>query len=141
MAFTGHGATIAFGTTTTYTPDTTSIGGINASRTAIPVPHLGLSRVGSGGSAWTTKIVGDIITPGSLEVSTYWVPASNKLLPPIGLAQETVTITYANADATTIAFPAAVTSFQLSSAESDQPMLLSYTLDMMDLPTVTLWSN
>lgn len=86
MADTGNTSTIAFGTTSGFTPDVTIIGGLEQSREALEDTLL--STTGE-----KTYIPDDLIEPGQL-TCTYYYNQSETAFAPIGAAAETITITF-----------------------------------------------
>lgn len=89
---TGHGATIAFGTSTTFVAEFTSIGGIDVSRVALDTTHLGTTSARS-------FQPGDLPDYGSCVLSFNF--AHKQVVPPItATAAEQITITLPEATST-----------------------------------------
>lgn len=136
----GHGATLGFGTTTTFSPAYTSIGGFEASRESLDTSHLG-----TGGAR--TKIGGDLFDVGPFSSSFFFDPqltattegnSVDDLLFDSGevSASETVTITYPGAGTgKTCAGSAHVTGFAIEELATDTLLMANITIQFDDWPT------
>ena len=142
MAFspsTGHGATLAFGTTTAWVAEYTTIGGSEQTRDSITTSHLGTTD-------YHTKIAGDLVNPGGFDAEFWYNPLLTEPdvlnLPPVTLAAETITVTLPKAgiaagSAATIAGTGFVTSFSTPELTSDGLMTGSLHVDWADGPSFT----
>lgn len=135
----GHGATLGFGTTTTYSPGYTSIGGFSASRESLDTSTLATTGA-------RTKIGGDLFDVGSfscdflIDIAAIDAGASNAmddLLFDSGdvTAAETVTVTYPTADSATCAGTANVLEWGIGDAVTDTLMTGSLVIEWSDWPT------
>ncbi len=86
MADVGTGATIAFTTTSGYTPQILDITHNDISRVVIDTSHMGLTA-----GSERTKIPGDLFDAGDLDVEILFDPSAQ---PPITIAPETITLTF-----------------------------------------------
>lgn len=130
-ATTGHGATIGSTLWTawdTSPPLLTSIGGVNATREALDSSHLNLAASGTPSYIYATMVPGDLVRGGTIEIEGFYQPETPP--PPIGGASETWTLTYANTDASTIAFPGFLTAWSGGTAVSDTLMRFTATLQI-----------
>ena len=139
MAFsptTGHGATLAFGTTTAWAAEYTSIGGSEQSREPIQTSHLGTTD-------YHTKIPGDLVDPGGFDCEFWYNPIlaepDTLNLPPVTAVLETITITFPKTGATagsaaTIIGTGFVTSFSTPELTSDGLMAGSIHIEWADGP-------
>lgn len=137
-AVTGHGATIASTLWTawdTSPPLLTSIGGVSYTREALDTTHLNITASGTPSYVYGTMVPGDIVRGGTIEIEGFYQPESTP--PPIGGASETWTLTYANAEASTLAFPGFLTSWTGGTAQSDQVMRFTATLQIAGAVTHT----
>jgi hypothetical protein len=101
---TGFGATLGFGTTTTYLPKKRSISGPGQSREAHQTSHLGTT------GGYHTYIPDDLVEGGEIQMEVFFDPLDG--YPPIGGPAETITITNNDTGAATEACSAFVTSFE-----------------------------
>ena len=85
----GTGATITFGTNTTFTPQVTAINGMDISRVKIDTSHLGTT-------AARTNIPGDLYEGGSIELEIAWDPDDLTVDEMYTAAAETITIEFGN---------------------------------------------
>ncbi len=100
---TGFGATLTFGTTTTYTPKKRSISGPGMSREALETSHLATT------GGFKTFIPDDLVDGGEVTTDVFWDPLDG--WPPIEAAPEVVTITHNDTGAATEIFTAFVSGF------------------------------
>lgn len=138
-AATGHGATIGSTLWTawdTSPPLLTSIGGVNFTREALDTSHLNLAASGTPSYIYGTMVPGDIVRGGTLEIEGFY--QAEMPPPPIGGASETWTITYANTDASTLAFPGFLTAWTGGAAVSDTVMRFTATLQIAGAVTHTV---
>lgn len=137
----GHGSTLAFTTTSTFSPGYTSFGGFEASRPALDTSVL--STTGA-----RTKIGGDLYDVSEMTNTFYLDPTllfaaeadsiddilfdSNAVS-----AAETITLTL-NGGATFVSPNAGgfVTGFALEELTTDQLIAASITVDFGDFPTI-----
>lgn len=140
----GHGATLGFGTTTTWTPDYTSIGGWGVSRESVETSHLGTTgaRTYIGGGLFSIEpftaeylfdmdemTAADNCFPDDLLFDSGAVSVS-----------ETVTITYpdfATSSSGTVAGSAHVTGWTHGDLVTDQVLAGSISVQWDDMPTIT----
>lgn len=137
-AATGHGATIGSTLWTawdTAPPLLTSIGGVNYSREALETTHLGTASSGTAAAIYGTFVPGDIVKGGEIEIEGFY--QAELPPPPIGGASETWTITYANVEASTLAFPGFLTAWTGGAAVSDTLMRFTATLQIAGAATQT----
>lgn len=138
---TGHGSTMAFGTTSTFSPAYTTLGGVKYSRQSHQTS--GLATTGA-----HTMIEGDLYTlePQTHEylmdpetLATTEANAIDDLLFDSGnaAASETITQTLANAGASTFAGSGHVTELDVGQLTTDQLILVSLTTQWNDAPTIT----
>lgn len=134
----GHGSTLAFGTTTTFAPGYTSIGGFGATRETLPTS--GLSTTGA-----ETTIGGDLFQIGEFSSRFLFDPATlatgeagciDDLLFDSGAvsAAETATITYPAAGSS-CAGTADVTGFEMEELATNTIIAASITVKYQDWPT------
>lgn len=137
----GHGSTLAFGTTTTFSPNYTQLGGIGFTRESLDT--TGLATTGA-----RTMIGGDIyaVSPQThtylMDPETLATTEANSiddLLFDSGAvsADEVITITLANAGASTFAGTGHVTSLEMEDIATDQLLAVSLTTQFNDAPTIT----
>ena len=140
MALSGHGATLGFGTTSTFSPAYTSIGGFSASRSSLDTSHLGTTGA-------RTKIGGDLydISPFTsnffIDPSTFATGEAcslDDILFDSGAVSvsETATITYPDAGAATVAGSAHVTGVSLPELITDTLAVGDLTVQFDDWPTI-----
>ena len=79
---------------------------------------------------------GDIVRGGTIEIEGFY--QAEMPPPPIGGASETWTITYANTDASTLAFPGFLTAWTGGAAVSDTVMRFTATLQIAGAVTHTV---
>lgn len=96
----GRGTLIAFAGTVGWTPKYISIGGVNISREDLQTSYLGQSAVS--GVYWHTYIPDPFVEPGEIECEFFWEP-ENTIIDIATGAAGTITLTYANTDASTVA--------------------------------------
>ena len=137
----GHGATLGFGTYTTFSPKYTTIGGFEATRESLVTSDL--STTGA-----HTKIGGDLFDVGPFSSTFLFEPelsddtGSNNL---DGLlfatgeikADQVVTITYPDTGAATVAGTAHVTGVGLEDLSTDTLCAANITVQFNDWPTFT----
>ena len=98
MADVGTGASIAFGTTS-WTAQVTSISGTDISRSSHDTSHLGTST-------WRTKIPGDLVDPGGLDVDIlvssdqFTAGTGVQYCAPITATAETITVYFPGTNTT-----------------------------------------
>jgi hypothetical protein len=137
-AVTGHGATIGSTLWTAWDsapPLLTSIGGISHTREALETTHLGTAAAGTPAYAYGTFVPGDIVRGNEIAIEGFFQPELGP--PPIGGASETWTITYANTEASTYAFPGFLVGVEVDPASTDQLMRFTATLKIAGAVT---WS-
>ena len=136
----GHGSTLGFGTTSTFSPAYTSIGGFGASRETLRTSVL--STQGA-----HTTIGGDLFEIEPFTANYYLDPdtlatteanAIDDLLFDSGAvsAAETATVTLPNSGASTIAQTADVTGFRIEDLVTDTIVAASITVQFQDWPTI-----
>lgn len=132
---TGHGATLAFGTTTAWAPDYTSIGSMSLERPALDSSHLGTTGV-------RTKLPGDLYELSPFTASFFFEPEASDnpfdtLLfdTGVGAAAETISLTYPTATILTGAGSGFVTGFEIGELVTDQLMTATITVQYADWPT------
>lgn len=140
----GHGATLGCGTTTTWTPDYTSIGGWGVNRESVDTSHLGTTgtRTYIGGGLYaidpfTCEFLFDMD-----EITTAGDCFPDDILFDSGTVSvaETVTITYpdfATSSSGTCAGSAHVTGLTLGDLITDQVYGGSVSFMWEDMPTIT----
>lgn len=134
---TGHGATIAFGTSS-FTASFLSIGSFEQTREALDNSHLGTTN-------YRSKTPGDLVEPGEFTLELFFNPEDHGTsddLPPITAAAETVTITLpiSNSGNTTnaaFAGSAFVTSWGSPEMVTDSLMQSTVTVQWATGPTYT----
>lgn len=109
---TGKGTTLGFGTTTTWTPKYISIGGASPSREDLKTTHLATAN------NYDTFVPGAFVDGGEITAEGFWEPENG--FPPITAVPETITITYADTGAATVAFSGYVKTFTIGDAAIDQ---------------------
>ena len=136
----GHGATLGFGATSTFSPAYTSIGGFEASRESLDTSHLGTTGA-------RTKIGGDLFDVGPFSSTFFFDPqltatgegnAIDDLLFDSGAVSvsETVTITYPGAGTgKSVSGSAHVTGFAIEELTTDQLLMANITIQWDDWPT------
>ncbi|MCA9232501.1 MAG: hypothetical protein KDA57_17765 [Planctomycetales bacterium] len=140
MALSGHGSTLGFGTTTTFSPGYTSIGGWGLSRESLDTSTLATTGA-------RTKIGGDLYDIEPFTSSYFLDPdtlatteanAIDDLLFDSGAvsASETVTITFPNSGAATAAGAAHVTGWNIEDLVTDKLIVCSITTQFNDWPTI-----
>ena len=83
------GATLVFGTSA-FTAEITGVGHDGMARPMVETAHIGTAAAGAGKVGNMTKLPGDIVNPGALNIEFHYNPDT---VPPIGAAPETVTLT------------------------------------------------
>jgi len=139
----GHGATLTFGTTSTFTPKFTSIGGFEASRESLDTSYLLTTGA-------RTKVGGDLFDVGSFSAPFFFEPDQSETTEDCCFddimfdsgsvaASETVTITYPTALATdpTVSGAAHVTAVAIEDLATDTLLVANVTLQWNDWPTFT----
>jgi hypothetical protein len=130
---TGKGTLIGFGTTTGWSPKYRSIGGLNATRPDLKTTHLATAATNS--VYWDTFKPGDMVDGGEITCELFWEPENG--LPPVGLAPETITITYPDTGAATIAFSGYVNGFNIGEAAVDELLMMTLTIKIAGAVTYT----
>lgn len=130
---TGRGALIGFGTTTTWSPKYTSIGGASPSREDLKTSHL--ATAATSGVYWDTFKPGDMVDGGEITCEAFWEPENG--FAPIGVAPETITITYPDTGAATVAFSGYVKAFTIGDAVLDSLLTVSITIKVAGAMTYT----
>lgn len=136
----GHGATLAFGASTGFTPKYTSIGGFEASRESLDTSYLGTTGC-------RTKVGGDLFDIGPFTSTFFFEPAEtattedcsfDDLLFDSGnaAAAETVTIIYNDPTANTqsVSGSAHVTGVAIEDLATDTLLMASVTIQWNDWP-------
>lgn len=131
---TGHGATIAFGTTG-FTAAFRSLGGFDQDRGEHDKSHLGTT-------VYREIKPGDLIDPGEFEAEFFYNP---DVQPPISSPAETITITLAKAISSTgtvtngavIAGSGFVKKWSTPTITTDELLASSLTIRWADGPTFT----
>ena len=137
----GHGSALTFGTTSTFSPSFTSLGGLEVSRESLDTS--GLATAGA-----RTQIGGDLYTVSPmthtylLDPSTLASGGANSIDDLLFdssavSASEEVTITLANSEASTIAGDAHITGFAMEDLATDQLIAATITLQFDAYPTIT----
>ena len=126
MASTGHGTTLAFTTTSGWTPDYISITGPGATREVLDSTHLGTTGARS-------KEPGDLPDWQPFTCEYFFDPDDG--YPPISAAKETVTIT--NPDTSTEACTAFVSGFEGATRVTDELMRCTLTVQPAGAVTLT----
>jgi len=134
----GHGATLAFGTTTTFSPGYTTIGGFEASRESLDTSTLATTGA-------RTKIGGDLYDVGGQTHSYLIDPtlllateagAIDDLLFDAGAVSVSETITITLAIGGSFAGSGHVTGFALEDLSTDQLIAATISTQWNDWPTV-----
>ena len=137
----GHGATLAFGTTSTFTPKYTSIGGFEASRESLDTSHLLTTGA-------RTKTGGDLFDVGSFSAPFFFEPdetatgedcAFDQIMFTSGEVKgsEAITITYPHPSLSpTVGGQAHVTAVAIEDLATDTLLVASITLQWDDWPTL-----
>lgn len=138
----GHGATLAFGTTTTFSPGYTSLGGFEATRETLDTSGLATTGV-------RTKIGGDLYDLGEqthsylVDPATLATTEANSIddilfvggtgsAAPLGA--ETITLTLSGG--ASFAGSGYVTGFAIEEIATDQLIAASITTQYADWPTI-----
>lgn len=137
----GHGTTLAFGTTTAFAPGYTTIGGFAATRESLDTSTLATTGA-------RTKIGGDLYEVGAFTSQFFFEPALtgaaeaqcvDTLLFDTGnvAASETVTITFNDptAQVQKVSGSAHVTGFALEDMTTNSLLVASVTVQWDDWPT------
>ncbi len=138
MSISGHGATLGFGTTTTFSPGYTSIGGWAAARESLDTSTLATTGA-------RTKIGGDLfdIAPFSCEflldmelIEAGEADCPDDLLFDSGAAAaaETITVTYPNTNTGTCAASGHVTEWSIGDLVTDTLMTGTIAVQWNDWP-------
>lgn len=125
----GKGTTIGFGTTTTWSPKYVSIGGVSPSRGDLETTHLATAN------NYKTFKPEDFVDGGEITLDCFWEPENG--FPPITAAAETITITYPDTGAATVAFSGYVKSFEVQEAVNDQLLRMTLTIKIAGPITYT----
>lgn len=142
----GNGTVIVFGTLAVWSSqgmgaaaaglvNYTSIGGLSPSRDDLETTDLLTAPAGDDVTAYKTFVPGDTADGGEVTLQAFWEQAGG--LPPVLETVETVTITYPDAGAATLAFSAYVKSFNISEAVNDQLFVVDIVLKVAGTPTFT----
>ena len=138
---TGHGAAVAFGSTTTFAPAFTSIGGPGWTRDSIDTSSLATTgaRTMIGGDLWTINPVScsylmDPSTLASGEANSIddLLYDSNAMT----ADESAITITLSNAEASTFANGGHITSLEVEDLSTDTLIAASLTFQWDDTPTI-----
>lgn len=89
----GTGATVAFGTNSTFAPRFNELNGEGIERPVIPAPYLALAKPSSGVIGNMPKLLGKVIDPGRFSGECHFNPDT---VPPIDEDPEQITITWAS---------------------------------------------
>lgn len=137
----GHGSTLAFGTTTTFTPAYTSIGGLNLTRPSLDATVLASDGVRPmlGGDLFSLGPVSAPFLYDQSEMATGADCSLEDLLFDSGAvsADETATLTLANSEASTYAALAHVTGFEQAELVTDQLWSATLSIQFNVMPTFT----
>ncbi len=138
---TGHGATLVFGTTSTFTPAFTSVGGPGWTRDSIDT--TGLATVGArtmiGGDLWTIAPVASSYLFDPSTLLTTEANSIDDLLFDSGAMtadESAITITLANTEASTFANGGHITSLELEDLSTDALLAAGLTFQWDDTPTI-----
>lgn len=126
---TGKGTTIGFGTTTTWAPKYISIGGVSPSREDLKTTHLATAN------NYDTFKPGDFVDGGEQTLECFWEPENG--FPPITAAAETITLTYPDTGAATVAFSGYVKAFTVQEAVNETLLRMSITIKVAGPITYT----
>jgi hypothetical protein len=126
---TGLGCTLGFGTTTTYTPDFTSITGPSTSLGSLVTSHLGTT------GGYHTKVAEDLRDGGTVDCDIWWDPLDG--YPPLAGVLETITITNNDTGAATEAFSGFIGDFSGASRQVGSLMTASITINVCGAVTFT----
>jgi hypothetical protein len=143
---TGNGTVVVFGTTAVWSSqgmgagaaglvNYTSLGGLSVSRDELETTDLLTIPAGDDVSAYKTFVPADTVDPGEKSFQAFWEPAGG--LPPVLEAPETITETYPDVGAATLAYPGHVKAFNISEAINDQLFVVDITIKLDGTPTFT----
>ena len=139
---TGQGATLAFGTTASYLPSYTSIGGPGWTRDSLDT--TGLSTTGSrtmiGADLWTIAPISCSFLFDPSLLATTAAGSIDDLLFDSGdmtADESSITLTLGNTEASTFATSGHVTELQIEELSIDSLMAASLTFQWASAPTVT----
>jgi len=139
---TGHGATLAFGTTTTFSPGYTSFSGLGWERDSLQTTTL--ASVGShdmiGADLWS---IAPVTASYLFDPQTLAATGANSIddllfdTSAMTADETAITLTLANAGASTMATGGHVSGLQIEDITTDQLMVASITFQWASSPTVT----
>lgn len=120
---TGLGCTLGFGTSTTYSPDFTSIAGPNISIDFLETSHLGTS------GGFKTFVRSDLIDGGEYTAEFFWDPLDG--FPPFNVASEVITVTNNDTGAATEVFTGSISGFDGPSRQVGALMMSTITIKVL----------
>ena len=138
---TGHGATLAFGTTSTFAPAFTSIGGPGWTRDSIDTSALATAgaRTMIGGDLWA---IAPIACSYLLDPSTLAGVEANSIdsllfdAAAMTVDESAITITLANTEASTFANGGHITALEIEDLTTDALIAVGLTVQWDDTPTI-----
>lgn len=128
---TGRGATFGMGTTTTWLPKYTSLGGPSPSMEDLKTSHLG-TAVSADGNYWETYKPGSFVEGGEVTHEAFWEPENGH--PPIGVVQ-VMTLTLPDTGAATEVFSGYVKAFNILEIVNDALLRISITIKVAGVIT------
>lgn len=139
---TGRGSTLTFGTTSTFTPDITQIGGFGWNRPSLDTSHLGTVGVRTmrGGDLYTLDPVTASIFIEPDEFATTDDTSIADILFDSGAAaasESAITLTFADSGAATMAAAGHITGFTIDDIVIDQLVTGSVTFQWDLSPTIS----
>jgi len=142
MAFqTGQGAGVVFGTTTSFTPNFTQIGGPGWTRDSLDTSTLATTgaRTMIGGDLWTIAPISCTFLIDGAQLSDGEDNSIGDILFDSAVAsvsEAAITVTLGNASGSTFASAGHVTEFQMEDITSDALAAASITFQWEDTPTI-----
>ena len=138
---TGHGAAVAFGTTATFAPAFTSIGGPGWTRDSIDTSGLATTgaRTMIGGDLWAIAPVACSYLMDPSTLLTTEANAIDDLLFDTGAMtadEASITITLANSEASTFANGGHITALEVEDLTTDSLISVGLTFQWDDTPTI-----
>lgn len=141
MAQSGHGAALAFTTLSTFAPEYTNIGGPGWSRPSLDTTHLTTAggRTTTPGDVWTIEPQTHTYLMDPDTLATTEADSIQDLLfsGSDAAGSDTITITLANAGASTFAAAAHVTGLQIQDITTDELLSVELTTQFELSPTIT----
>ena len=142
MAFqTGQGAGVVFGTTTTFTPNFTQIGGPGWTRDSLDTTTLATTgaRTMVGGDLWTIAPISCTFLIDGSEIATGDDNSIDDILfdsSAMTVSEAAITVTLGNTEASTFAAAGHITEFQMEDITVDALAAASITFQWEDTPII-----